>query len=191
MHYGTTISTGDYYLFFGAGDLLVNSSTIDSMMSLTASYDYIMCDVKVQGSMRILPHSKYQRYKKYMHIFCNHQGTIISASLYNLYPFDLKLKIASDYNQFLYIHKNFSRTICYLDRVTAFVEANGTSNLNIIRTLSEQISVFNHHYPELSINYFLIYLRAFMHLARSSGISRSLISKYRYVKFLSKSLLSS
>ena len=109
MNKGIEQSNGDWICFMNAGDRFYNKSTIKKLFEKKEIDDDILAGDCIADYKSFTKYIKTKNFNKikYGMIFC-HQSVFVKASLYKRKNFDLKFKIASDFNFFYW---------CYLSKV--------------------------------------------------------------------------
>jgi glycosyltransferase involved in cell wall biosynthesis len=140
MNKGVSRANGEWVIFLNAGDTFCHNGIL-SEIGFNPEYDVIYGKTNVihkNGNYVLSPRPV--KYLSKRMIFC-HQSVFVKRNLLLAYPFDLKYKIASDYNLFytLYTHNcKFQQE----DRCIADFDAEeGVSARSAVRLLKENLSI--------------------------------------------------
>jgi glycosyltransferase involved in cell wall biosynthesis len=183
MNKGIELANGEWINFMNAGDEFIDHN----ICSLIAEQilikrcdliygDFIARDV-INNSEILVPAKPLKDIWKGM-VFC-HQSTFIRLSTLKRNHFDLKYKIAADFNQILslYIKNN---NFCYIPNVISKVSIGGVSYSNLFAVI-EQIKIIYSYKPySIYILYFIkpFILGCFRSIIGAKGVS--IIRKYKW-----------
>lgn len=147
MNKGILYANGDYIGFLNSGDVYCNNSTIEKVVhevqcdeSIMAVYSNLYfisgCNVTRKWKSGVI-----KRWKFWFGWMAPHPTLFISAQYLKINCFDVKYKIAADYDlilRALYVDKIKSK---YLDIYTVAMEAGGVSNGNMASIFISNIEV--------------------------------------------------
>lgn len=135
MNKGIDVAMGDYCLFLGADDSLSDGILEQIFTNLSKKYLLIYGNIKYNNGR--LVRSKFS-FKTYLHNTIHHQAAFYNKKLFNVFRYDLKYKIAADYEMNLLFYLNKSRLeSLYIDKVFALCSDNGLSRINFKASHSE------------------------------------------------------
>lgn len=172
MNKGMRMATGDYLWYLNAGDEIFESDTLIKVFSRVKDADVCYGDTMVTddggndiGLRRLRPPENltWRSFLRGM-VVC-HQAVIVKKKLAE--PYDLSLRIASDYDWVLKILKK-SRVIHNTGLIMARYIQEGLSRRNIRKALAERFRVMSKNYglvPAIA-SHLLISVRFFAFLAR-------------------------
>lgn len=155
MNKGINVATGDWINFMNAGDKLFDINTIKNIIpSLNVdliygnhalykeqSNEYNIVDVSTYSDKRNIP-------------FC-HQSLFVKAKLLKKNLFNIKYKIAADYDQYLRL-KNLDTKILYLPMTISLYLDGGLSSTSRKKLIYEYYAVTRKYTPIYSFFVFLI-----------------------------------
>ncbi|MFL9831036.1 glycosyltransferase family 2 protein [Flavobacterium sp. ST-87] len=153
MNKGIKIAKGDFILFLNSGDWLFEESTLSKVnLLINNKSDIFYCNTifKYDKKDVIVKYDKKISFKFFIEDNFCHQATFIRKKLfYDIFFYNEKLKIASDWEFFIYAIciKNVSHQ--YLDIVVSNYDLRGISSRPEFRDLSlgERQQVLNTHFP--------------------------------------------
>lgn len=165
MNKGIALATGDWIIFMNAGDSFVNQNVLKEISVVFRSeVDVVYGDnFMIYKSQRI--HHRAQFFSsKDINMPFNHQSTFVKTIYAKQYPFNLKYRIAGDYNFFFNLYK-LGRKFRYVSLPVANYTMDGISQKNVIKTFKEIKEIQN---KEKNVNYYigLSYLRIKLLLAK-------------------------
>jgi hypothetical protein len=138
MNKGIKIATGEWINFMNAGDEFCSNDVLNRVffdidLNADVLYGNIIC--KYDFGMVLQKPLPLNELSAHM-IFC-HQASFVRAALMKEEFFDIKFKIAADYNFFYKLYKG-KRNFLYIDENIAVYEAeNGASSISEHRNLLE------------------------------------------------------
>jgi glycosyltransferase involved in cell wall biosynthesis len=127
MNKGIRYVTGDWVLFLNSGDTLSSNRILDKIFyKSNISGDIIYSDVYIKGRNLLLKNA--YELKNFSHLlpFC-HQACFTRVEILKKRQFDLKYKIASDYDFFLYWYKE-GKDFIHFDEPIAIFLVGGLSS---------------------------------------------------------------
>lgn len=129
MNKGINLASGEYTIFMNAGDTFSSRETLAKMAS-ECTDDVIFGDVyfHFDGQSKVSVHAKGLDYITKGMPFV-HQSTFVKTSLLKKEQFDLKYKIASDYDLFWRLYVNNAK-FKYVKQIVANFRAGGVSDNN-------------------------------------------------------------
>ena len=153
-------ATGDWVMFLGADDYLVNDNILNELMRFArvTSADLVTvrnAEIDSEGKQVKIYGEPWQwsRFKKYMNI-C-HVGVLHRRTLFDEYGlFDEKYKIAGDYDFLMRVGDKLSSAD--FDRVVACCGNDGVSRSRVIEAFREAVKIQKNHNSNA---YFLSVLR--------------------------------
>ncbi len=133
MNKGTYHAHGDYCIFMNSGDCFYSSTVLDKINKYNTVADIIVGKVAIDRNNNIIsPPPSYGELTFY-HLYSGaipHQGAFIRTTLLRKYPYDEKLRIASDWKFFIQSLIFDDSTIAFLDEYVARYNLDGVSSLN-------------------------------------------------------------
>ncbi len=180
MNKGIKLSAGDWILFMNAGDSFVNNDVVTDLFSqANDTADVIYGDnimeypgAKIYNKGRIFSKNDINM------PFC-HQSVIVKGSLAKKYPFDLKYKVASDYNMFYKLYKS-GKSFQYIPVAVSNYNMDGFSQYNIIQTFTEVRKIQKR---DKGIRYHLEKIFLYLKIGIKKYIPTEYIHKYRHYKY--------
>lgn len=144
MNKGVAMASGKWVLFLGADDLLsVKISEIESTFEEGMNY---YGNVRLQSSGRVYD-GKFNRYKILQRNIC-HQAVIYSADVLRARKFDIRYKIAADYEMNLYLLGTQFTKIEYINNIISDFDDSGiSSNKTDMKFRSDLKFLFFMHFP--------------------------------------------
>jgi glycosyltransferase involved in cell wall biosynthesis len=148
MNKGVSFAKGEWVNFMNAGDLFYDKDVIRKIFSSTLLEDYSVVYGKTLVSF---PYGKYivtpshlSRISKQMP-FC-HQSSFVKTRLLRETLFDIRCKIAADYNFFYKLYAKDSSSFCYYNDVIAVYDAiQGVSSVEDVGLLKEMENISDKH----------------------------------------------
>ena len=181
MNKGIDLATGDWINFMNAGDSFYNHNLFSTIFDRFEynKFDVIYGDFIAKEDINrseVRVHAKPIK-KIFSGMVFSHQSVIIKSKIIKLYPFDLKYKIAADYNQTLLLFTNnykFLNTKLIFSKMT--IDGVSYSNLETIR---EYISVVKKYNTKRWILFFIPFFQIyFKQLLSAKAIS--IVRKYKW-----------
>ena len=104
-------------------------------------------------------------------MICSHQSILIKSHILKKYPFDLKYRIASDYNT-IYTAYKLGYKFKKVNEVIAEITANGLSDRKRILSLKERLDICHKYSRSIKISAFYAakMLEAIVKLALSKAV---------------------
>ena len=152
MNKGILLATGDYIIFMNCGDQFYNINTIKNIFSNDIKEDLIYGDTVLDnyGETRL---SKAKEFKeiKYGMPFC-HQSVFVKLSIMKERSFDLKYKLASDYDFFMFL---FHKGIYSYKKTNEYISIYENCGASMsLKTIEEKFTISKHYYPFSEISAF-------------------------------------
>ncbi|MFH6963246.1 glycosyltransferase family 2 protein [Flavobacterium plurextorum] len=147
MNKGISLATGEFINFMNAGDSFCNSNVCNLVVNnlLTNDCDVIYGDfIAINKNNSILIKAK-DISKIYHGSLFSHQSCFVKSKVLKENLFDLKYRIASDYNQFLILFLK-NKSFYYLPIPFSIMLIDGVSYSNV-KTYVEQIKILHSHKP--------------------------------------------
>lgn len=147
MNKGILLATGDWIIFMNAGDTFQKSSVIATIADFIerehSKMDVIYGDTlySFQGNLLLIRPLALEKIKREM-IAC-HQSTFVKTSLIKENLFNLRYRLAADYEMFykLYFQK---KTFRYINlTISIFNQDDGSTIKNLIQSTKERFSIQN------------------------------------------------
>lgn len=140
LNKGINLSTGDYIQILGSDDSLINDSIIyDIVKTINDDIDILSAPVWVIDESHKLQRLKENRRSKTMIMagrMIPHQGVFVRSSLMQQFLFDVKYKIASDYN-FILKAVMENKRLEFVDFPVAYYSNGGKSSVNKCESAEE------------------------------------------------------
>lgn len=172
MNKGIINATGKYIIFMNAGDSFFSSNVLkDVSETLVQGYDVIFgdkCDVRDGIRYRVKAKPFYEHMPLHQSMGFNHQCVFVSLNMARKHPFNLKYKLAADYDMIINIYKD-GGLFQQLDMIIANFDLTGASNANMYRHMYERLCV---DYPD--------------RLIRNRIIAKCRLYKYKALMFVKK-----
>lgn len=167
MNKGVSFATSPYCMFLNAGDVLANNSIVNDIIEF-ASRNPEKIILGYHGIIGREAESQSRHFKtvskSYMN-FC-HQAIVMPRSLLVEYPFNIKYRLASDFDQLMRAMK--SAEVGYCRKVLSWVSADGVSDIQRFNVLREWISIsgFKPIHLFFGIVYCLANIKKYFYLLR-------------------------
>ena len=132
MNKGVAQAHGDYCIFMNSGDRFYDNMVLDQIAEIHAEESIIVGKVSIDDEDNIIsppPHGELTFYHLYSGAI-PHQGAFIKTSLLHKYPYDERLRIASDWKFFVQTLIMANCSIRYLNVYVACYDLNGLSSSN-------------------------------------------------------------
>ena len=144
MNKAIKVATGDYIIFMNAGDIFYNNSVVEDIFSKTLldNVDVVYGSVVLEKKgkeIELKPGSLNEFWKGSR--FC-HQSAFISLKLHKLFPYDLKYKIAADYNFFNTMYRK-NKNFLFINFPFSKISLGGISDLGRINLIKENLDIAN------------------------------------------------
>jgi glycosyltransferase involved in cell wall biosynthesis len=176
MNKGISLATGNWINFMNAGDIFFNNDTLKDIFSLDCSNATI-----IYGDLMVTYNgfSKIQKATNLVNLkygMCfSHQSTFFETSFAKRNLYNLKFKLASDFDL---IYKAYSadRLFVYRNIIVSNVISNGIADKNRVKTLNEYFEIskkYNSKFILLPI-YIKIYIITFLTMVIKNIIPSSL-----------------
>lgn len=158
MNKGIDVATGDYIYFLGADDCLFQKNTIqnvadrlnDDIDVLSAGVYLVDEGLKVE---RYMDGSFAEEKNRFNGLMIPHQGMFVRRCLFGQKKFDLRYKIASDYDLFLRLYLNPTIRFSFQQMVIAYYSSGGISTCSY-ESNKEYIDIMvKHHLDDKIISY--------------------------------------
>lgn len=150
MNKGISHAEGDYCLFLNGGDYLYSYDTIERVLPLLGSADFMTGDTESihdDGSVSLWPSvNKVTVYLMAMYSL-SHQATFIRTALLKARPYREDLRIVSDWEQMFYELIIRDRTYCRLPLKICCFTPGGVSGTEDVRK-AERKKVLSEHFSE-------------------------------------------
>lgn len=180
MNKGISISSGDYILFLNSGDKLNDNDTISQIEKYVINnncVDILYGDVIVnslENNFSYLRNSKKVSHIK-IDMPANHQSCLINRQFHLKNIFDLKYKLASDYNFMLKSYLN-GAFILRIPLIFSIVIDGGVSDVNRKNVFYEKLLIKNE--LNFSILNYCIYYYELIYFNTLNLIKRFISKKY-------------
>jgi glycosyltransferase involved in cell wall biosynthesis len=144
MNKGVAMASGKWFLFLGADDLLsVKISEIESTFEEGMNY---YGNVRLRSTGRVYD-GKFNRYKILQRNIC-HQALIYHADVLRERKFDIRYKIAADYEMNLYLFGTQFTKVKYINNIISDFDDSGiSSNKTDMKFRSDLKFLFFMHFP--------------------------------------------
>ena len=187
MNKGIQLATGDWVNFMNAGDYFFNNSIISLVVSEIIKQnfdiiygDFIALDNSTNTKLLVVARSIDSIVKG--SVF-SHQSCFIKSDVLKINNFDLKYKIAADYNQILSLYLS-GKIFHHIELPLAIMTIDGLSYSNI-DTYKEQAKIIHKYkpYSKYTLNFiFLISLYYFRLIIGPKGTGYIRKIKWKYIK---------
>lgn len=140
MNKGVSLATTPYCIFLNAGDVLANKSVVNDIIDL-ASRNPGKIILGHHGTIgnEAKSQSGYLKTVSKSHMNFCHQAIVMPRTLLIKYPFDIKYKLASDFDQLMKAMR--SAEVVYYRKVLSYVSAGGVSDIRRFNVLGEWIAI--------------------------------------------------
>jgi glycosyltransferase involved in cell wall biosynthesis len=160
MNKGIHIATGDKIIFLNSGDLLYNNNSLNLINDIDIDNNI---DVILGGAIfdiirnKIIKASINNRYSFLKNKFFCHQSIIYKSTTLYKYRFNLKYKIASDYEQLLRLYKN--KFVFYnTNYIFSNYNTDGKSSIKYFELENEKLHILLNEDKLLFILYLINYI---------------------------------
>ena len=155
MNKGIKAAGGDYVYFLGADDCLFQKNTIQTVVDclcddvdvLSAGVYLVDEELKVE---RYIDGSFAKKRDQFNGAMIPHQGMFVRRSLFESERFDLKYKVASDYDFFLRLYLDPNIVFSFSKTVIAYYSSGGIST-HSYETNKEYIDIMNKYHLDTNI----------------------------------------
>lgn len=177
MNKAISLCTGDYVIFMNAGDLFTNSKVIETVFSglnfnyADVIYGSVILDKKTK-EIEVKPGDFKEFWKGSR--FC-HQSAFISLELHKKYPYDLKYKIAADFDFFNKMYLK-NKVFNYIDIPFSKVTLGGVSDISRIKLINEVLAISKSKKLSVYLHFFIEGLKAII-LSRGRILTHYLFKK--------------
>ena len=164
MNKGVILSTGNWINFMNAGDVFFHKDTLKEIFSQNSSNATIIYGdlmVTYKGFSKIQKANNLGNLKYGMCF--SHQSTFFETNFAKANLYNLKFKLASDYD-LIYKAYNNDKNFVYLNIIISNVISNGIADNNRIKTLNEYFKISNKYNSIYNLlPYFLkLYIKTFL-----------------------------
>lgn len=164
MNKGVQKAKGKYVYFIGADDWLCHEKVIETINRQLEMNDEI--DILCSRVAMIDEKTKYQiivgkaltKEEVYAGTMSPHQGMFAKRELLLQYPFNIKYKLAADYEFLLLAYKS-RLNIKYIEDIVAYYNAGGLSTKSENSTLQEYFNIQKHNLARKDVSYFKMTFR--------------------------------
>lgn len=137
MNKGSRYATGDWILFMNSGDTFANENVLkDVAEKIQNESDVVYGDNLMVYKSKTIYHKAKFFSKWDINLPFNHQSSFVRTKLARENPFDLKYKIAGDYNFFYNLYKS-EKKFQYIPIPIANYAMDGMSQDHVIKTFKE------------------------------------------------------
>lgn len=188
MNWGVSVANGEWIIFMNCGDSFVDDNVLMNLFSTNNnifSYDVIYGDAILNISeTKFLVRSEPLDMIKFHLPFC-HQSVFCRLALLKEYSFNLKYKLAADYDLFYKLYKNGCRFI-YVDiAISNYCPEGGASASNSYKCYCEikEISLKEHGHFIYYYSISMFYIKEML----INIIPQALLSKIRNLIYMRNS----
>lgn len=146
MNKGTKIARGNWINFMNAGDVFFDNNVIQAL-PFEQQYDYIYGDHvlenEVTGKQTIIKVKNFSEKQKIP--FC-HQSVFVKRRWLQDYPFDVRYKIAADYEQYLKARHNGASALYTPILISIYLDG-GVSAVSGKTIIDEYYTITKEYYP--------------------------------------------
>jgi glycosyltransferase involved in cell wall biosynthesis len=165
MNKGIALSCGDYLNFMNSGDFFKSCEVLHNVSNML---EEVTCVDVLYGSAQVLNGNSVRIVKSspinqisYKLPFC-HQSVFVRRSVLKTFPFSLKYKYASDYDQFVSISKNPIIVWKQVFDVFSIVTVGGAADFHRITTAKEYLDIAKHHFGSHNCAHRLLYVKVIL-----------------------------
>ena len=166
MNKGIKYINSNLTLFLNSGDILSNKDILNKVNLIIQKQkrvDIIVGKNIVQSNFKY--YSKYEKIHDltFSSVF-SHQSTFIKSKLFLKKKYDLKYKIAADFDLFKYFYSK-NKIFYYTKLICSTSKADGISDKNRLLALSEFYNISKKYTNNKKISFFLKYLFNFIYIS--------------------------
>ena len=166
MNKGIKHINGSWTIFLNSGDTLTNSNVLKKINLIIYKRNKI--DIIVGKNIVKSDFKYYSKYKKinkqtFSSVF-SHQSVFIKSSLLIKKKYDLKYKIAADFELFKYFYKN-NKIFYYTDIIFSVSKGGGISDKNRLLALKEFYNISKNYDNNKKIVFFIKYIYNFIYIS--------------------------
>lgn len=148
MNKGIANATGKYIIFMNAGDSFFSADVLQKVAEqMNQDSDVVFgdkSDVRDGVRYRVKARPFYEHMPLHQEMGFNHQCVFVKLDAARKFPFDLKYRLAADYDMIIKIYKDGGR-FQQLDMIIANFDLTGASNKNRIIHMYERLCI---DYPD-------------------------------------------
>ena len=188
MNKGIYHAQGEWLCFMNSGDIFSNKNFLNSIKKKLIKlkdqdviYGNTIVDYKYTRGFR---EAKIMNSSTYLMPF-NHQSVFVKTNLAKKNVFNIKYKIASDFNFFYHLFM-LGKKFCKINKTFSIVESGGFSDKSRFRTLNEYKIIKKKYHKSLSVDffYFLIFIFFYINFLIKKILPQFLIKKITKIKNL-------
>ena len=146
MNKGINKANGKWINFMNAGDSFIDNNVIERVaLSIDSYYGVAFGDTIINKNKQRIIHKAnpfYNKKKLHHKMGFNHQSTFVRTDLAKKYLFDLKYKLAADYNMIISLYRDGVQ-FKQLNFVIALYDLNGISNQKTYEHALETLTIDN------------------------------------------------
>jgi len=146
MNKGISKANGEWINFMNAGDSFVDNNVLEKVSKfLNNGFGITFGDTIVEKNGKKIIHYATPFYKKeklHHKMGFNHQSTFVRTDLAKKNPFDLKYKLAADYNMIISLYRAGAK-FNQLNFAIALYDLNGISNKKTFKHALETLTIDN------------------------------------------------
>ncbi len=145
MNKGIKYATGDWICFMNAGDVFFNKNVIKDLFDQKEIYHDILAGDCISDHRTFKKYLKAKDLKKinYGMIFC-HQSVFVRADIHRENNFDIKFKLASDFNFFYQCYLSRKKIKIY-NYPFSIISTGGLSDKMKLKVLFENRDIIRHY----------------------------------------------
>jgi len=166
MNKGVDRATGKWISFMNAGDTFSDDHVLENISrELRPGADLIYGDHRV----RYAGFSRIQRAKSISQLWkgipFNHQSSLVRTELIRAYKFDLRYKLAADYDFVCHVFSS-KKEFIKLEMIVADISSAGASDSDRVTTFREYREIAKRHFNDERIDLYYRYLIGFNRLKK-------------------------
>ncbi len=149
MNKGVAQAQGDYCIFLNSGDCFYDDTVLERMSTKVVVDDITIGRVFSSTENKFIfspPERDISLYYLYS-ATVPHQGSFINTKLLNLYPYDEKLRIVSDWKFYVQTIIERNCSVNYTDEPVVVFDTNGISTSNPEQMWKEKVQVLSEMFP--------------------------------------------